>query len=218
MRRLTVAFPILTAMILAGCDTGDYFPDDESAGIDSGRQDSVSLPDVATQPDPGNTSNELRLYKSGSRIKAKVLKTADGAQGFAGWYDVELETDCYFRTTKDGKTRATPASAMYFVETPDYYSDSNCTKRIYHVSGTRECPYDTTWVYTPLSTEDVCQVSSYRFYRNSSNYAGTRIYHRDSDEVCIDATESVGKYIFLSKLGEEVDPSIFAEVTLAIVD
>jgi len=221
MRRLNVAFPILTAMILAGCDTGDYFPDDESAGIDSGRQDSVSLPDVATQPDPGNTSNELRLYKSGSRIKAKVLKTADGSQAFMGWYDTELETDCYaydYYRAEDGKIRYLPTDRVQVDPNNNYYADGACKQRIYLTSLKKDCVTAAKWtaVMTPATS---CNSQWHlAFFQDNQKYSGSSVYERDSDNVCKLASDYLNSYFFLSSLGHKVDPSIFAEATPAIVD
>jgi len=211
----------MTAVILAGCDTGEYFPGDESAGNDSGWQDSVSLPDVATQSDLGNTTNELRLYKSGSRIKAKVLKTADGSQAFMGWYDTQLETDCVaspYYQTEDGKIRYIPSHNVSVSFNQQLFADSTCSKEIYWTGAAKSCKVKTNWIWQMTSVSSMCQAYTITIYRDAVPYNGTEIFHLNSDDSCDDVTESYKTFLFLSDLGEKVDPSIFVEASPELVD
>ena len=179
MRHVTFVFSLMTAMILAGCDTGEYFQGDESAGNDSGWHDAVSLPDVATQPDLGNTTNELRLYKSGSRIKAKVLKTADGAQAFAGFYDTELETDCWFTTASDGKTRCSPSYQVNVSTSNYFYSGSTCSRRIFWTGAYKACPPSLEWVVQmELAGETCATYYKYTYYRNVEVYQEIKSFRK----------------------------------------
>jgi hypothetical protein len=49
-------------------------------------------------------------YVSGTRIKARVVTTPDGAKMFVGIYDNDLQTECSFSTAADGITRCLPAN------------------------------------------------------------------------------------------------------------
>jgi len=47
--------------------------------------------------DGGNGSGSgLDVTQSGSRIKARVLSTPDGAKAFDGWVDTQRNEDCAF--------------------------------------------------------------------------------------------------------------------------
>jgi hypothetical protein len=71
-------------------------------------------------------------YQSGSRLRLKTVKTADGANGVYGLYDSQLLTDCYSSQASDKSLRCVP-SAM---GTSNRYSDSNCQSLL----GVAVCP------------------------------------------------------------------------------
>ena len=73
---------------------------------------------------------------SGTRIKARVGTTPDGAKLFIGWHDAELGEACSFRTAADGKTRCLPdvydstASSSPVAPGSRYFSDPGCTTEV----------------------------------------------------------------------------------------
>lgn len=62
---------------------------------------------------------------SGTRIKARVGTTADGAKMFLGWFDAERGVDCEFLKAADGQTRCLPVGPS--VQAGKLFSDSACT-------------------------------------------------------------------------------------------
>ncbi len=62
-------------------------------------------------------------YKSGSRIKMRMLTTPDGAKIFQGNYDVMLDTPCTFREASDGVTRCLPTAGA----SSNYFANNTCT-------------------------------------------------------------------------------------------
>lgn len=62
---------------------------------------------------------------SGTRLKVRVLRAADGQEVFAGWRDTLLNTDCWFWPASDGERRCVPSGVTYAVE--GYFSDAQCT-------------------------------------------------------------------------------------------
>lgn len=69
-------------------------------------------------------------WVNGSRIRARVRTTPDGARALLGWYDAQLKVTCSFVFASDGKTRCLPDYAARPHLGQDYYSDSACTNKI----------------------------------------------------------------------------------------
>jgi hypothetical protein len=67
-------------------------------------------PDVASQG--GDSDRELPIptpkQQSGSRIRAKILITDDGARAFQGWHDSQRHEDCEFQRDAEGTMRCLP--------------------------------------------------------------------------------------------------------------
>jgi len=76
-------------------------------------------PDNGETPDEGGEEDDpLRLYKSGSRIRARFAETPDGAKQFFGWYDNQIGADCAFVQTADGQYRCIPRPFSTQIITP----------------------------------------------------------------------------------------------------
>lgn len=133
---------------LVGCSSGSASPGDAGSSQDGGG--SADAADAATAP-PSDGSAEgshdaaiadatggdgsgdatsdgptgpFPDYASGSRLRAKVYRTADGTKLWHGWYDSTLGTTCSFTqnfTAEDGATRCMP------IGTAAYYLDSTCS-------------------------------------------------------------------------------------------
>lgn len=88
----------------------------------------AACPEVATGPQGPEGPQGPAGYSalaSGTRIKARVGTTPDGAKLFLGWHDAELGVDCEFRPTKDWSTRCMPVGPY----TNDlYFTDHSCTQ------------------------------------------------------------------------------------------
>jgi hypothetical protein len=120
MRRAALAL----AVLLAACG-GAEGPDVADAG-------GLPGPDATT----GKTTRDL--YQSGTRLKARMLVTADGAKAFVGWRDTVRNENCSFWNTADGKLRCLPTACAGPISTPPrMYADENCTGyQIVPISGT----------------------------------------------------------------------------------
>lgn len=187
------------------------------AASDSMPADVSSVPEVAIGHDTGSVQNEMRLYKSGSRIKAKVMTTEDGAQAFATWYDTVLKVDCWITSSlvaEDGKPRCLPMGN--YVYDNGYYSDSDCTKPLYWTGKSGDCPlFDVNWITMVTST---CGVTTYSFYRDGHIYGGASIYQKYSEGSCDDVTSSASRFQFLDALGKKQPPEVFAEAMVNLVE
>jgi hypothetical protein len=62
---------------------------------------------------------------SGTRLKQRIRKTADGAETFLGWRDTQINQDCAFKTASDGELRCLPTNVA---ARGAFYIDSGCTQ------------------------------------------------------------------------------------------
>lgn len=195
---------------------------DISVVDDSGSSsDTAATNDLGIKTDSGG-NNELRLYKSGTRIKAKVLKTADGAQAFMGWYDTELEMDCSFSPffrAEDGKIRCIPS---VYPNATSLFADSVCSKPLWYISSNKDCTSNLDWL-AQLSPAPAQNCSGYWLvvYHGATEYKGSKGFTKQPDGTCVDNPsnfEIYNKYQLLDSLGEKQPPEIFAEATISIID
>ncbi len=145
-------------------------------------------------------------YVSGTRIKARVQSTPDGAKAFAGFYDSTLATPCTFNRAADDAVRCLPANVAY---TGTYWGDSGCTTLIaYSTTGcaaTWASKYETTascvdtGVYTSSARTHV--------YSIAGAYSGSMVWV-GSPASCTMTTPPAGWAFFT--LGSEVPASTFS--------
>jgi len=76
-------------------------------------------------------------YQSGTRLRARVWVSADGAKIFHGFYDTQLKTACTVTIAEDGLPRCLPARDHGAL----YYSDAACTKAVTVVFDDCAAPY-----------------------------------------------------------------------------
>lgn len=114
---------IFAVFALAGCTAGSR-DDDELSTVDGGDGDGDGDGDGAGDGD-GDGDGDSR-YTSGSRIRARVVSTPDGATDLVGWRDTQLDIDCSFSDPGDGVLRCLPRALDLggaFTE----FADPDCT-------------------------------------------------------------------------------------------
>lgn len=62
---------------------------------------------------------------SGTRLKQRIRKTADGAEVFLGWRDTQLSQDCAFKVAGDGEIRCLPTNVAAHGR---FYIDDQCSQ------------------------------------------------------------------------------------------
>ena len=97
-----------------------------SSGSDGG--DGSDGSDGGGDGSGGGGSRGRPEFVSGTRIKAIVLSTNDGAKQFLGWRDTLLDQSCDFQRTADGQIRCIPAlDFLQPVTSLTHFADSFCS-------------------------------------------------------------------------------------------
>lgn len=94
-----------------------------SSGSSDDQADGGDRDGPPTNPDGGDGSGDIEEYASGTRIKARVARTPDGAKALLGWRDITLNADCYFSAAIDGTMRCIPTGPPY---NASIFADGSC--------------------------------------------------------------------------------------------
>jgi hypothetical protein len=130
----------------------------------------------------GTSAAAGRGVSSGTRLRARVRTGSDGSkEGFLGWRDTRLNTDCAALTADDGKSRCVPYSTTS-ASIVGYFADAACTEPL--ATRAKGCAAAPTYALDTLGT--ACPIQ-YRAYPIRSLTMPTTLYIK-SGTSCI-ATE-----------------------------
>jgi hypothetical protein len=104
---------LLFAVLACACSSSSNVPD---GGLDGGTD---ATPDAPQSGGPD--------YVSGTRLRAEVYTSADGAKQWHGWYDSQLKTECRVEAAEDGQLRCVPVGLTY---DEGYFADNNCQQPV----------------------------------------------------------------------------------------
>jgi hypothetical protein len=115
----------------------------DASGADASPGDAAE-PDAQRGPAPdlGAMWREHPMYRSGSRLRARVLDAGGVAVAFEGFRDAALGRDCEFRLAEDGEYRCLPVSSGSI-----YFLDPDCTRPAYRASANTVACSETTEPY-----------------------------------------------------------------------
>jgi hypothetical protein len=200
-----IAF-VATCGNMGGNSSGDGGSPFDIAGLDIAGADAM-----------GGSGNPD--YTSGSRIKQRVVSTSDGASGFAGWYDSQLNLPCSFLLASDQQMRCVPLQASIY----PYFSDANCTQKLSLVSTAGGCPaptfaYDTSNLPSCVTVNGQPQSTVWHVYTLTGTYTGTTFYQQVSPTNCmmLTGTTTPAGYAFYSVNPTEAPASMFAAGTYSV--
>ena len=154
------------------------------------------------------------LQKSGTRIKAEVYTTSDGAVSFVSWYDTKLAIECAFLVSGDGQLHCLPdrQDAVWY---SDKFADSKCTKPVVGITTYQKQPH---WVlmswYSPAHK---CSTSVYtRVYHIGKAYTGP-VYQQSGTD-CVEVPADYVRCESFYLIGDEVPPAVFQKVQKEILE
>ncbi|HXU74106.1 MAG TPA: hypothetical protein VN947_32535 [Polyangia bacterium] len=149
-------------------------------------------------------------YASGSRIKARVTSTSDGARAFAGFYDTQLSVACAFSRAADDSLRCLPSGVAYIGGT--YWSDAGCTTPLAYSNGCTTM-YASKSESTATCVDIGYNATSYRtrIYAIASAYSGSMVWVGSPGSCTGIATPATTLFF---NVGSEIAASTFAAGTI----
>lgn len=209
-----------------GAGNGGFGETDHGAFVDSS-QSLLDAPKVEVIEKPQGGTDERALYQSGSRIKAKIYSTSDGAKSFAYWYDTQLDVACSFYPDPQGVTRCLP-SIIYSLDVSGskgdlkwtgWFQDAACKKRLLPFatrSSPTACPHGVIprWAKTCKVSE--CGVSaSCQLFEVGEVFSGSTYFVMNDKNQCVEFPDPMEWPNDAAALvGSEVSFSLFQEATI----
>ncbi len=139
----------------------------------------ADAPSGSGSPSPGGTSTGTgtsqapeTIYRSGSRLRARILDAGEGAVRFVGWTDDKLHEACAFHRADDGKVRCVPEISQ---GASIAYLDAACTQPV----GVRKCGSQASFLAVK-SQEEACNPDDtpYSVYRMGASVAAAPTFSK----------------------------------------
>jgi hypothetical protein len=159
-------------------------------------------------PDFGAVWREHPMYRSGARLRARVLDAGGVAVAFQGFRDRELESNCEIQMAEDGEYRCLPVTsgAIYFL-------DPSCTHPVYRASAaTALCP----------ETPEPYVVAEFRVFGDCGSQPWSRVFRvgepREAAFAYVSTTSGCMPLGTLDCMreAEPLDPATFVRADLAV--
>ncbi|WP_394830173.1 hypothetical protein LVJ94_27065 [Pendulispora rubella] len=204
MRSMIVFCSLLVATACSGSEnSGGGTGGDGGTGSDSGRSDIGNDGGAGSEGGGGDAGADgggvaQPSYQDGPRLKARTVRTADGAHGFYGWYDAQLDIDCFAGNASDGSSRCVPWGGL---GATNRYSDSSCNTLL-AVGG---CEHGALPKYAGVFGSGCNAGPSY--HAVGSRYTGT-VYYSSGADCEVTASPSQPNWNYYS-MGAETAPASF---------
>ena len=150
---------------------------------------------------------ELEVYKGGTRLKAKMLVSADGAKMFQTMHDTMLGEDCTFQTGSDGVIRCYPK----FTSTTRFFADAECTVPLVEVMS-----YATSYKYVSLRAlpSGIPSQTPERMFTRGTKHVGNIVHTAQLPTLCDEGWPLDGRVF--DTLGNELPAATFVSATYSI--
>jgi hypothetical protein len=161
----------------------------------------------------GIAQNQLALYKSGSRLKAVVGRTPDGAQAWLGWWDDDLGIDCTFQLTDDGEERCIPTRSNGQIQ---YFTDPGCSQPLYnYYEAAPRCEQDEMIAIWGSSVE-LCK-QTVVVYENDGVFSGEFVYYNNNG-TCMSYNRTDFQGWGFIRLGARIPLDRFVPLTRTVLE
>jgi len=162
----------------------------------------------AAGTDAGASGNGVANFAlSGTRLKVRILKSADGAMTPWGFFDSALGTDCSALTATDGQLRCLPLGAS----TGQFFADASCT--IPAAIGPSGTKFATVGSTTPAGC--ALGTTSFAIYKTGDAVAVASLFQKSADK-CAPIDSSYSKIYGCASaftVGAEVAPTEFVALS-----
>jgi hypothetical protein len=185
-----------------GNDGGGHGGGGSGSGTDSGTGD-------------GGGGTVTPDWVSGSRLRARVQTSPDGAKAMIGWYDSQLRINCAAQTAADGQTRCLPLTS---ISVGSFFSDTGCTASLGQLpkSFNGACAATLAQFYDPVLVCGDYGYPTYKMHFYPVDGVFTDTVFSRSGSSCIPNTDKTkfpyDTYTFY-QLGAEVAPSTYVAFT-----
>lgn len=165
---------LASGLSIAACSSSSSSP--STPADDGGVLADAAPSDDAAPADGGADGATIAApveWKSGTRLRANVLKSSTGATLFVSWHDTKLDIDCRFAKVDDGSTRCIPivGAAMSF-------ADAGCSVPVIGLS-----PCSTAPKMVSVPSADGCSVT---VYQTTTKLSALTELHTKSGATCSD--------------------------------
>ncbi len=198
--------------------SGDATGTAGSAASDTARRpDTATGQDSSSARDPGSSSlldtladivpdAEAALNEPGSRLQLRVLEASDGARQFNGFHDSQLNEQCWFADTGQGRQHCIPLRVVYL---GNYFADAGCTQRLGAAQGNSCGARFARW------SEIVGCETVVRMHELGPAFpADTPAYYRNSDGEC--AEVNINRDLDWHRAGAELPLDTFVSASVKI--
>jgi hypothetical protein len=176
---------------------GTPLTDGESGSASTGGESGSSVGGAA-----GGTSDRATYFEPGSRLKPMVLTSTGGidvleGDSSGGWYDSELDFDCYFAVDEAGVERCFPRAIL---PGPGLHADASCNSPVLAAGARSSCdPLE----YQYIAGSRGCSLRGYKL--GAELPASTPLFFSEDGVSCEPSTQSpdVGPFIELEEVPAE---------------
>lgn len=175
MRSRSLLAPLAGLVLVVACSSSSSNTPSPTPADDAGvAQDGAPPPADGAVADVGADAPASAPieWKSGTRLRANVVKAAGGATLFVSWHDTLLDMDCRFAKADDGQMRCLPITGAAIA-----YSDGACSVPLIGLSPCGAAPK-----MVSVGSADGCSVTAYQTTAKLS--APIEVHYKNGGGAC----------------------------------
>ncbi len=175
MRSRSLLAPLAGLVLVVACSSSSSNTPSPTPADDAGvAQDGATPPADGAVADVGADAPASAPieWKSGTRLRANVVKAAGGATLFVSWHDTLLDMDCRFAKADDGQMRCLPITGAAIA-----YSDGACSVPLIGLSPCGAAPK-----MVSVGSADGCSVTAYQTTAKLS--APIEVHYKNGGGTC----------------------------------
>lgn len=109
-------------------------------------------------------------FEEGARLKVRAINGTDGSKQLAGFYDSQLQTNCFYVTASDGSTRCMPLTASGQM----LFTNATCSQAVL----VGDCFATQPYYALPVSIGSGCTAAQgFRVFEAGTPSAATTFYY-----------------------------------------
>lgn len=216
-KRAQVAWFAVVPIAAAGCTSNEEVPTKAAPSLAGNSSPDAVGQGPDAQADTGSAGNRggtvgfdlASLALSGTRLKVKARKSADGAMlPILAFYDTKFGHNCFPTMASDGKLRCLPLGSS-----TSFFADANCTQDVVMLAAGA---VNKVVGITKTPTPENCTIAAAKTYVHElgADIAHSAVYQKSGGKCAqLDAASAKAYSCYpLRIVGVEVSPSEFVEL------